>query len=198
MTIPVWPRSDNLRQSDSRAREMVRMWLPLAKRGHAHAQYILGRAYLTGNGIGQNSQKAFLWLSKAAIGQDLEAQLYLGLLYLKGTGVEKNDLSAAHWLRQAADAGVIRAQCYLSRMYAAGIGMPRSYIYAYMWALLAASGGRRELVENQGTENLRNYVLTTLETYASAMRREETAAAIRMAKKWRQRFLPTHPAKKIA
>jgi hypothetical protein len=198
MTIPVWPRSDKVAHNDTRAREIVRMWLPLAKCGHAHAQYILGRAYLTGTGIGQNPQKAFLWLSKAALAHDLEAQLYLGLLYLKGVGVEKNEYSAAHWLRQSADAGVIRAQCYLSRMYAAGIGMPRSFIYAYMWALLAASGGRRELVENHGTENVRNYVLTTLETYASAMRREETAAAIRMAKKWRQRFLPAHPAKKIA
>lgn len=198
MTIPVWPRSDNLTRDDGRARERVRMWLPLAKRGHAHAQYILGRSYLSGHGIGQNSQKAFLWLSKAALGHDLEAQLYLGLLYLTGKGVTKNEMSAAHWLHRAADAGLIRAQCYLSRMYAAGIGMPRSYIYAYMWALVAASGGRRELAANQRTEELRHYALTTLEIYASAMRREETAAAIRMAKKWRRRFVPTQHEKKIA
>lgn len=171
------------------SRYIVQLWMPLAQRGHARAQYIMGRMHLAGRGAPRHFGKAMLWFAKAAEQGYADAQLSLGLMYLKGQGTTKSERRAAFWLRQAAEQGMVRAQCYLSRLYALGIGVPRSYVYGYMWAMLAATGGRRSLTTTRsGNEKLRAYALNTLEGFARRMSRDEANAAIRMAKKWRQRF----------
>lgn len=167
---------------------VVELWLPLAVKGHARAQYILGRMYAEGKGAPRDQKQAFDWLAKSAEQGNADAQLYLGVMYAKGRHIPRNDLKASHWLRFAAEAGLAKAQCYLSRMYAQGIGVPRSFVYAYMWAMLAATGGRRGAdISRVGNEKIRAYALNTLETFARNMSREEASAAIRMAKKWRSR-----------
>lgn len=171
---------------------LLHLWVPLAQRGHAGAQYILGRMYMEGKGAPRDDQKAHMWFLKAAEQDNPEAQFYLGLMYTKGRGVDRNDIKAAHWLRFAAERGNVRGQCYLSRMYARGLGVPRSYIYAYMWAMLAASGGKTAArasgaFRRGGVEKIRTYALNTLELYTRNMSTEETSAAVRMAKKWRNR-----------
>lgn len=177
-------RSPNL----SRGEYVLAMWLPLAVRGHARAQYVLGRMYADGNGVPKDPQLAFSWFSKSAQQGHSEAQLHLGIMYAKGRHITRNDLKAAHWLRLASESGVAKAQCYLSRMYAHGIGVPKSIVYAYMWAMLASMGGRpgRGGVP-ANNEKIRSYALNTLESFARNMSREEASAAIRMAKKWRLR-----------
>lgn len=168
---------------------IAQLWLPLAKRGHAKAQYIMGSMFLTGRGAPRHFGRAMLWFSQSAEQGYADAQLSLGLMYLKGQGALKNAHRAAYWLRCAAEQGMVRAQCYVSRLYALGIGVPRSYVYSYMWAMLAASGGRRSLSSTpHNNEKLRTYALNTLEGFARQMNRDEVNAAVRMAKKWRQRF----------
>ena len=169
---------------------LLNLWVPLALRGHAGAQYILGRMYKEGKGAPRDNEKAHRWFLMAAEQGNPEAQFYIGQMYTKGCGVEHNDIKAAHWLRHAAESGNVRGQCYLSRLYARGMGVPRSYVYAYMWAMLAASGGRPAHYAGPrrgGNEKIRTYALNTLELYARNMTTEETSAAIRMAKNWRNR-----------
>jgi len=176
------------------SRYLVQLWMPLAKRGHARAQYIIGRMFLAGRGAPHHFGRAILWFSKSAEQGYVDAQLSLGLMYLKGQGAPKNVHRAAYWLRQAAEQGMVRAQCYVSRLYALGIGVPRSYVYGYMWAMLAATGGRRSLAgARHNNEKLRAYALNTLEGFAQQMTRDEVNAAVRMAKKWRQRFQQEEP-----
>lgn len=169
---------------------LTKLWIPLALRGHAGAQYILGRMYIEGKGAPQDNEKAHKWFLMAAEQGNPEAQFYIGQMYSKGRGVERNDIKAAHWLRHASERGHVRGQCYLSRLYAKGMGVPRNYIYAYMWAMLAASGGRPARYAGPrrgGNEKIRSYALNTLERYARNMTTEETSAAIRLAKNWRNR-----------
>lgn len=171
------------------SRYIARMWMPLALRGHARAQYIIGRMYLAGRGAPRHLGKALQWFTKSAEQGYANAQLSLGLMYLRGQGTLKNEHRAAYWLRRAAERGLVHAQCYVSRLYSLGIGVPRSYVYGYMWAMLAASGGRRSLTAMDGSnEKLRTYALNTLEGFTRQMSRDEVNAAVRMAKKWRQRF----------
>lgn len=171
------------------SRYIVQLWMPLAKRGHARAQYITGRMFLAGRGAPRHVGRAMLWFSRSAEQGYAQAQFSLGLMYLRGQGAPKNVHRAAYWLRQAAEQGMVHAQCYVSRLYALGIGVPRSFVYGYMWAMLAATGGRRSLASARyNNEKLRAYALNTLEGFARQMSRDEVNAAVRMAKKWRQRF----------
>jgi TPR repeat protein len=170
------------------AHQIVQLWEPLAQRGHPRAQYILGRMYADGSGAPRNPAKSAAWLTKAAEQGNADAQICMGIMHSKGFGVTRNHNKSAHWFRQAAEQGVVKAQCYLSHMYAQGIGVPRSLIYAYMWAMLAATGGRYSTTTApMGNEKLRAHALKTLETYAKQMNKEEASAAIRMAKRWRER-----------
>jgi TPR repeat protein len=53
----------------------VREWRPLAKQGHAHAQFMLGVMYRKGQGVPQDDAESVRWSRKAAEpgGQDDDA-----------------------------------------------------------------------------------------------------------------------------
>jgi len=44
----------------------LRLWRPLADKGHADAQTILGLLYYHGNGVAQDYVRAFMWWNVAA------------------------------------------------------------------------------------------------------------------------------------
>lgn len=183
------------RMAIDRSRYIARLWMPLAQRGHARAQYIIGHMYLAGSGVPSQLDKAIFWFSKSAGQGYADAQLSLALMHLRGQGAVKNPSQAAYWFRRAAEQGMVRAQCYVSRLYALGMGVPRSYVYGYMWAMLAATGGRRSLTTSPGgNEKLRAYALNTLEGFTRHMSRDEVNTAVRMAKKWHQRFQKAEPS----
>ncbi len=77
------------------------IWRPLAKRGEASAQYMVGYLYARGEGVVSNSGKAARWYRKAADQGDPDAQLNLGLLYVNGQGVKKSYVSAYKWFALA-------------------------------------------------------------------------------------------------
>ena len=77
-------------------------WLRLAAdRGHAGAQFDLGRCYYDGEGVAKDVERAAMWLKKAAEQGHMKAQKYLSLCYTKGEGVEQDRGKAANWLIQA-------------------------------------------------------------------------------------------------
>ena len=83
----------------------LQTWLPLAEDGHVLAQTLVGSMYAYGEGIEQNDQEAFKWLSRAANANSAQAQYNLGILYEKGLGVTANNELAKKWFKAAAGQG---------------------------------------------------------------------------------------------
>lgn len=127
--------------------DAARTWLAPAKYGHTGAQFSLGVAYATGNGVGQSLDTAIYWWNEAAHQGHTTAQLNLGLLYWRGVGVEK-DLAKAHdWWRRAADTGDAVAQFHLGAMAATGEGIPLDFETAIRWWRLSAAQGYELAIE---------------------------------------------------
>ena len=75
-----------------------------------HSLYHLGIAYITGNGVAQDS---------AGQGNAL-AQYNLGAMYARGQGVPQDFARAFDWFGKAADHGNADAQVSLGELYAEG------------------------------------------------------------------------------
>lgn len=114
---------------------------PLALKGDAEAQSILGTMYANGQGVPVNNEKAVEWTRKAAEKGFANAQYNLGIMYDTGTGVAKNNKEAAKWYRRAADQKVSEAQYNLGIMYEEGQGVKKDIVQAYAWIMLAADAG---------------------------------------------------------
>lgn len=80
----------------------ARQLTPLAERGNARAQAMLGFMYATGQGMPQNYDAASYWYRLSAEQGDTTAQYLLGLAYDKGQGVPLNEVAAYKWLNLAA------------------------------------------------------------------------------------------------
>jgi TPR repeat protein len=80
----------------------ARRIIPLAQRGDAHAQAMLGFMYANGRGVPQSYEVAVDWYLQAAEGGDPTGQHLLGLMYDKGFGVTQNVIMAYKWLNLAA------------------------------------------------------------------------------------------------
>ena len=68
----------------------IREWKPLARQGHANAQYNLGVMYDKGHGVPRNKVTAIKWYKRAAEQGVPQAQYNLGGIYEKGGGVPQN------------------------------------------------------------------------------------------------------------
>ena len=127
--------------------EAARTWLTPAKYGHAGAQFSLGVAYATGNGVAQDLSTAIRWWNEAARQGHAAAQVNLGLLYWRGVGVEKDLAKARSWWRRAADSGDAAAQFHLGAMAATGEGAPLDFDSAIHWWRLSAAQGYELAIE---------------------------------------------------
>jgi hypothetical protein len=105
----------------------------------AQAQYLLGIAYATGQGVPQTYSEAAKWYRKAAEKGLSGAQYDLGLLYAEGHGVARDYGEAAKWYRKAADQGNAMAQYKLAEVYREGEGVPRDFAEAVKWYQRAAA-----------------------------------------------------------
>ncbi len=75
----------------------LREFRPLAREGHAEAQFKLGVMYDNGYGVAEDDREAFAWYRKAAEQDLAEAQFNLGIMYYYGLGVVADSSEAAHW-----------------------------------------------------------------------------------------------------
>jgi TPR repeat protein len=80
----------------------ARRIIPLAQRGDAHAQAMLGFMYANGRGVPQSYDVAVDWYLQSAEQGDPTGQYLLGLMYDKGFGVTQNVILAYKWLNLAA------------------------------------------------------------------------------------------------
>jgi uncharacterized protein len=116
-------------------------WQPLAKQGHAAAQYRLGLLYSNGQGVQKDDAQARQWFEKAASQGHVDAQVNLGSLYDYGRGGAQDFKMAVRWYRRSAEQGNDLAQRRLGLLYERGDGVPKDFVQAYMWYKLGAANG---------------------------------------------------------
>jgi len=73
----------------------------LAEFGDVRAEYRLGVMYLFGEDIDASSEKAQLWLEKAAKQDHQAAMLTLSKAYTSGLGLSLDNEKAIYWFQQA-------------------------------------------------------------------------------------------------
>jgi TPR repeat protein len=94
----------------------ARLMRPLAERGNAHAQALLGFMYANGQGVPQAYDAAAYWYRLSAEQGNSLAQYLLGLMYDKGHGVPMDGIAAYKWLNLAAAAAPRRDREYYLRL----------------------------------------------------------------------------------
>jgi TPR repeat protein len=124
----------------------LREWQPLAKQGHAAAQYQLGLLYNNGQGVPRDDTQARQWYEKAANQGHALAQVNLGILYDYGRGVPQDFKMAVRWYTRAANQGNELAQQKLGLLYERGDGVPKDFVQAYKWYKLGATSGTKTAV----------------------------------------------------
>ena len=115
-----------------------------AEHGDVKAQSNLGVMYYNGEGVPQNFNEAFKWLSKAANGNMLgnNVQYYLGNCFSFGQGVSQDYVVAAKWYRKAAEHFNPDAQYRLGELFYNGLGVTKDLIEAAKWFRKAAEHDR--------------------------------------------------------
>ena len=88
-------------------------------------QFLLGKMYLQGEIIGQNSNLAFKYLSAAAENENVGAMYFLGKELLLGEKLPKNVSDGFDWLVKAMDSGNLYAKFLLAKEYLSGENIPR-------------------------------------------------------------------------
>ena len=112
---------------------------PLAEKGDAEAQFLLGMLHDSGKGVAQDQAAAASWYRKAAKQQHVMSQIYLGILLYSGQGVKQDAAEAARWFQSAAEAGNDQAQFYLGAMCERGAGVPADTSEAIRWLRKSAA-----------------------------------------------------------
>jgi hypothetical protein len=168
------------KRDDTTALRLVR---PLAERGNARAQLLLGLIYDRGHAVPQDMTQASKWFRLAAEQGDAAAQLQLGIRYSEGHGEPQNFAEAAKWFRLAADQGNAHAQYQLGLLYSRGEGVPQSNIDAHMWFNLAAAHFLRSEAD------FRKAAAKNRDAVAFKMTKAEIAEAQQRAREWQ----PTEP-----
>ena len=149
---------------------------PLAKQGHARAQYIVGVMYSEGSGVPQDYGETEKWYRMAAAQGHEEAQNDLGFMYGTGEGVPQDYAEAVRWYRMAAEEGFILAQYNLGLMYAGGKGVTQNYVVAHMWFSVGASRWPAGSYGNDAAHNR--------DILEASMTPAEMAEAKRLAREW--------------
>ncbi len=117
------------------------LFMPLAERGNAAAQYHIGKMFYLGQGFQQDYQEAMKWSRLAAEQGNAFAQHNIGVMFYTGQGVAQDYLEAAKWFRLASEQGNASAQNHLGKMYYLGQGVPQDNKEAAQWFRLAAEQG---------------------------------------------------------
>jgi len=95
---------------------------PLAIAGDPEAQNKVGWMNMLGNGVPQNSKKAFFWFHKSAEQGHPKSQFKLGFMYCSDNispydGVPEDDEKAIYWLTKAAEQGHASAIVWLRQLF---------------------------------------------------------------------------------
>ncbi len=107
--------------------------------GDAQAQFLMGEAYRTGDGVVLSYQQAAAYYELAAEQGNADAMVELGALYQAGLGVKGQSFAkAAEYFEMAVNLGSPRGQVNLAGLYYNGTGVEQSYEKAAEYYRLAA------------------------------------------------------------
>ena len=127
-----------------------------ADAGDPAAQYALGKAYESANGVPHRTDQAAIWYRKSADQGNEKAQNALAVLYWLGDGVERNKTEAVRWYRKAARQGNANAMFNLGAAYYNGEGVNTDDTLAFAWFLLSAAAGNssgQDAAQRSATEH---------------------------------------------
>lgn len=78
--------------------QAAKLYRPLAEKGNAEAQYVLGMMYRAGRGVHRDNKEASKWYQLAAEQGHPIAQFYLGWMYAHGKSVPKDYVKSYMWI----------------------------------------------------------------------------------------------------
>lgn len=112
-----------------------------ANAGVVNAQYNLGVLTERGQGVPQDSARAFQLFLRAAEAGHPDAQNAVGLAYMSGRGVEPDPGQAATWFQAASGNGNPRGAYHLGRLFERGLDGAPDPAAAAGWYRVAAEAG---------------------------------------------------------
>lgn len=113
-----------------------------AETGQAQEQYELGQAYLTGQGVEKDEEKALLWFARAADNGHPDAQYIMGVNELEASGEDSQRRRDAYsLLESAADQGQSDAMKLIAKAYYEGDAVSRDLAWSSRWYGKLAEGG---------------------------------------------------------
>lgn len=119
----------------------VPWYLEAAAQDDPEAHRKLGLAYLLGQEVPRDIDKAIAWLTTAARRGDAVAKRILGHVYHKGIHVPKNPGEALEWYYRAAQDGDDVAQYHYGQMAATGEATLKNFGEAAYWLHRSAAQG---------------------------------------------------------
>ena len=153
---------------------------PLAEKGNADAQLLLGKMYMRGQGVLKDDDQAVKWFRASATQGNADAQFFLGSMYLLP---HKDIAEGVKWLRLSADQGEQDAQYLLGKAYLQGDKeLPRDPVQAEMWLQLAAK------------DNL-DFYHNELLGAEKQMTADQVAKGTALAAAWKPKFVAAPAAK---
>ncbi len=123
--------------------QALRLWLPLAEKDNADAQYNLGILYQKGLGVEKNIKAAFVWYKRASANGHTDAMYNLGIMYNKGRVIYRSPKDATKWWKKAAELGNAEAQFNIGVEYFYGRSLGKDVPQALVWWEKSAGQGNQ-------------------------------------------------------
>ena len=89
-----------------------------------------GIAYMNGDGVDQDYEKALQLFLEACEAGSMKAARYVGMVYEQGLGVEQDYEKAAEYYARGVEAGDLTSGYYLGLLYKQGLGVEQDYVKA--------------------------------------------------------------------
>ncbi|MCW8902041.1 MAG: sel1 repeat family protein [Gammaproteobacteria bacterium] len=124
--------------------QALRLWLPIAEKDNADAQYNLGILYMKGLGVEKNEKTAFIWYKRSAANGNTDAMYNLGTMYNQGRVVIRSTKDAVKWWQKSAELGNAAGQFNLGVVYAYGRRVKQNTDEALKWWKKSAQQGNKD------------------------------------------------------
>ena len=89
-----------------------------------------GIAYMNGDGVDQDYEKALQLFMEAFEAGSMKAARYVGMVYEQGLGVEQDYEKAAEYYAKGVEAGDLTSGYYLGLLFKQGLGVEQDYTKA--------------------------------------------------------------------
>ena len=124
--------------------QALRLWLPIAEKDNADAQYNLGILYQKGLGVEKNPKTAFIWYKRASANGHTDAMYNLGIMYNKGRVIYRSPKDALKWWKRSAELGNSEAQFNIAVEYFYGRNTGKDIPKALVWWKKSAQQGNKD------------------------------------------------------